>query len=397
MGSSSSKNLANATSEVANSISNSTNVSNQQISSNLQNVTFFGCDVKAEYININLFTQAFFQNKQIINAKSSSALANSVQQQALQSAISKVGSMGVGFASAVNNTNMFCSINNDVINQISQSSKQLNSNIQSFRCEDSSFVVAKGLQIGFSNNADLRNKQILKSDFVTDINNEISQTIKQKASATVEGLFGFLIGLALVIAALGYGIAKPLSSGSFKIITAAIVVIVLILLGVFAYLGNWPPFFAKPIKCAVYSNLGKPDCECINQSMLNFPVKNSPLKYIYGITSNDKSINGINQVSLFSLTIRTFSVADKEPNNAGFTIKTKQLIDEGLTQLNNDLKLFQIYYKSIPNFNINPALKTIIEQFINDTNDPKSDSFKQISLLNDPNKDTGVFVRIPCQ
>ena len=228
MGAAQSQNVANAVSTVSNDIKNLTSVNNYQQNNNQQIVDINKCLIEArqEFI-INFSSQLILRSEQITQVKNQTSLYNSVQQAVLQQAMSKIGSMGVGFATATNNTSLFCSLNNNIINSVNQGSSQFSNTVQQFACKDSVIITNK-FNISFNNVSDFYNKQILDNSSVNDVTNEITQSIKQKASATVEGLTGFLIGIALIIAALGYAIAKPLSSGSTKIIVAVILIFLII-------------------------------------------------------------------------------------------------------------------------------------------------------------------------
>ena len=115
MGGAQSQNVANAVSTVSNDIKNLTSVNNYQQNNNQQIVDINKCLIEArkEFI-INFSSQLILRSEQITQVKNQTSLYNSVQQAVLQQAMSKIGSMGVGFASAINNTSLFCSLNNNL-------------------------------------------------------------------------------------------------------------------------------------------------------------------------------------------------------------------------------------------------------------------------------------------
>ena len=213
MGAAVSSNVASAVSEVSNNITNSTSVNSEQYNEQSNYFITNKCNITLSGdFNISAIAQTAVRNKQILHVKSQTSLHTSIQQSVLQTALSKIGSLGIGFADATNSTSLFCQITNDVINSVSAYAQQFNSQTNKVVCNDST-IIAKNLNINMGTSSDFYNEQIIQNENVTNITNEISQSIVQKASATVEGLAGFLIALALVIAAFGYTIAKPLSSG----------------------------------------------------------------------------------------------------------------------------------------------------------------------------------------
>jgi len=364
MGAAQTKNIATATSNVANSVVNTTSVNSAQIDNKTQVIDFVNCIVQLDGdLDIEGKTKTAIVNHQIANVNSSTGLNNDVQQSAVQEALSKVGALGVGYAEAVNNTSMFCSITNDIVNQVSLSAKQGSTSKQKFQCNDST-IIAKNMRINFDNASEFYNSQILDNDNVADVTNSISQSIKQKASATVEGLAGFLLGLALIIAAVGYAIAKPLSSGSTKIIIAAIVVVVLLMIGSMMYIRKTPPFFAEPTVVAVNSSLKPDDCDRIlKQSMRTIHVKKAPLKYMIALPGGKNSTGIADGTDLARLIIA--GAGGKETNNSGYNMNTYtniqneiEALKKKLNLLNGsklDVELKEIIKVDIPNLLVNPT------------------------------------------
>jgi hypothetical protein len=380
MGGAQSQNVANAVSTVSNDIKNLTSVNNYQQNNNQQIVDINKCLIEArkEFI-INFSSQLILRSEQITQVKNQTSLYNSVQQSVLQQAMSKIGSMGVGFASATNNTSLFCSLNNNIINSVQQGSSQFSNTVQQFACKDSVIITDK-FNISFNNVSDFYNKQILDNSSVNDVTNEITQSITQKASATVEGLTGFLIGIALIIAALGYAIAKPLSSGSTKIIVTVILIFLIILLLAFMYIRSTPPLFAEPEDCALYSMLGNPDCdECINPSMKSFKVKAAPIKYLYALMPDNNSVSGLEKTSLFELCI--VSAAGPNPNNAGYTMNTYNVLQENINNIRSMLTTMKTDGFDKDTINI--------LNYINTNGIP--------NLLTNPSGVNGKFIQIPQQ
>ena len=378
MGAAQSQNVANAVSTVSNDIKNLTSVNNYQQNNNQQIVDINKCLIEArkEFI-INFSSQLILRSEQITQVKNQTSLYNSVQQAVLQQAMSKIGSMGVGFATAINNTSLFCSLNNNIINSVNQGSSQFSNTVQQFACKDSVIITDK-FNISFNNVSDFYNKQILDNSSVNDVTNEITQSIKQKASATVEGLTGFLIGIALIIAALGYAIAKPLSSGSTKIIVAVILIFLIILLLAFMYIRSTPPLFAEPEECALYSMLGNPECdECINPSMKSFKVKAAPIKYLYSLMPDNNSVSGLEKTSLFELCI--VSAAGPNPNNAGYNMNTYNVLQENINNITSMIEAVKTDgFDSDTNIILNYIKTNGIPNLLNNPSTDKSGNFIQI-------------------
>ena len=108
MGGAQSSNVAQATSNVATDISSSTSVNSYQLNNCVRGVNLWHCKILLQGdFNVQAMQNVYLKNSQITNVKNSSSLHNNVQQSVLQNAISKVGSMGVGFAQAINNTSLF--------------------------------------------------------------------------------------------------------------------------------------------------------------------------------------------------------------------------------------------------------------------------------------------------
>lgn len=335
MGAAVSSNVAQATSEVSNSISSSTTVNSTQLNNQRQNTRLWNCIINLSGdFNWDAIQTTDIKNQQITKVNNQSSLDNKIQQSVLQSAISKIGSLGIGFASASNSASTFCTVTNAVMYAVSQSASQFNSQSSSFDCTNST-IIARNLNIHFSTSSEFYNQQILENSSVTTITNDISQSISQKASATVEGLAGFLIGLALVIAAVGYALAKPFTTGAFKMIIAVVIVIVLIGIVISLYIKKAPPFFNEPMYCAIYSNIKPEGCEeCINPAMRTIEVKSAPIKYLFGLTDANNNPHGIaGGANLLGMAAIASSGA--LANNAGFTITGLDAINRSLQELQN--------------------------------------------------------------
>ena len=133
MGAAQSNNVSDIASSLSNTIKNSTEINSQQINTLRTNVYFNNCIIKSGgKIYFDLYSQSTLRSKQLGNVDNTNSLANTIAQEALQKAMSKIGSLGIGYANASNYCNMTSSINNDVINTITQTSSQINDNKSSF-------------------------------------------------------------------------------------------------------------------------------------------------------------------------------------------------------------------------------------------------------------------------
>ena len=371
MGASQSSNVAQATSNVANSIKNSTAVNSYQVNTNTNSVTIRNCNIKLSGdFDVAVSQDLTIQSNQIANVKSSTGLNNNIQQSVLQNAISKVGSLGVGYASAVNNTSLFCNITSNVINNVSEASTQFSQNANSFTC-DGGTIVADNMVIGFSSVQGFYNDQVLDNSNVTDITNDITQTVTQKASATVQGLSGFLMALAFVIAAFGYAIAKPLTTGPFKILMVVLIMLVIAGVAVWMYLIKAPPFFNDDITCCPSSNLGNCNDSCVDQKLDEFIVKGPPIRYYFPLTTDTSPPEGIPPgVSLTGMVISAASGI--AANNGGYTMLAYTNIQEKINELTTILNAIT----GLPQY-ITDAMKPTIP---NPLENPSDDSKKMIKI-----------------
>ena len=386
MGAAQSSNVAQATSEIANKVSDTTSVNTTQLNSQTQQINLWQCMIKlSEDFNFKAVATADLRNQQITDVNSNTNFNNSVQQSVIQEAISKVGSMGVGYAQATNNTSIFCSISNDILKTVNQSANQFNSNSQSLNCSGST-IIARNLNVNFSSSAEFFNDQMLHNTSVNNVTNDITQSVTQKASATVQGLAGFLIGIALIIAALGYGVAKPLSSGSTKIIVVFALILVLFGIGIWMYIAKAPPFFNDPLKVAVHSNIVPAGCDSIlNPKLEDVHIDKAPLRYQFALTKNNTNAGGIiEKVNLVSLA--TVASSGSGANNAGYTmiaLNTIETVRNALKPILSQLKsqtkdtdMQKILDITIPNLLVNPTgnskMISIPPQFILSSGSGKS-------------------------
>jgi hypothetical protein len=192
---------------------------------------------------------------------------------------------------------MFVNATTNIVNAMKTGSSQFSNTSQTFVC-DNSTIIAKNLKIDFSGKSNFLSDQTLDNSQVADVVNKISQTATQKASSKVEGIAGFILALAVLIAAMGYSIAKPLSSGGGKIIIIIIIIVVFISVGVGMFIRKTPPFFNDDIDCIKNSNIGGCDNDCVNYTEQSKKLDNPPLRYIYGLIPGDNSKSKANLLEI---------------------------------------------------------------------------------------------------
>jgi hypothetical protein len=332
MGAAVTKNTSNAVSKVANYVNNSTTTNTAQVNNISQNIITKNCTFLArDDIRIQAASSLMAKNDQIVESKSNTNLNNDIQQKMLQEASSTVGSMGLGYAESSNTANMTVESTSDVVNAVNTAAKQFNSTNQNFICNGSVFK-GKNIDINFSNTSNFLSKQTVGASNMTSIINKISQTAKQKATAKVEGMAGFLIALAVLVAAFGYTIAKPLTTGPFKIIIVVIIVIVLGAVGVFMYLKKTPPLFDEDQDCVPNSALNNCD-DCVNLSNRSINLKGPPLKYSYGILPKDNTNTGGNLLQMAVSASSGSNIDTGIADNGGYKIDVLEKLEEQLNSI----------------------------------------------------------------
>jgi hypothetical protein len=209
MGASQSSNVAKSIADVSNKISDETSANANQVNNISNNVSFQNCTVNGKKLQINENATNIQKSKQIATSIQNSNVQNDIQQELLQKASSTVGSLGIGYADSNNSASMFVNASTDIIQSIETTCGQLNNELNSFTCDNSTINVDDILiSLGTSNT--FLSDQTVQNQQIADISNKISQKADQTATSTVEGLTGTLIAIAIIIAALGYTITKPL-------------------------------------------------------------------------------------------------------------------------------------------------------------------------------------------
>jgi len=297
MGAAQTKNSSEIIASISNFVDNSTTVNSNAVNDVRNRVELNECKLKAGEVNIETISKSVQKNNQIVNAKQDANLNNNIQQKMLQESLSKVGSLGLGFANASNSTTVIANASNEIINAMNVSSNQYSTVHNSFNCNNST-ILAKNINIAYESYGSFLSEQTLKNDQVAAITNEISQSVDQKATAEVEGISGMIILLLIVLAVLVYVAMKPLSSGGGKIIVGVLMCFLITIVLIGMYIRGTPPFFADLDECIHNSSLGTGGSNCTDYSQRKIKLSSAPIKYLYGITPFDRSQPGANLVQM---------------------------------------------------------------------------------------------------
>lgn len=292
MGGGISRNVLNAITDVTNTIQSNTTANTQQFASCISKFNVDGCVIGKD-LNFNDVCNIGATSYQIVEKITNDNLKSFVAQDLLQKAQSEVGSLGLGYAEASNLTNAMVNSTNSISNTVQVQSNQNAQRITQFECTGS--VIRGNLNFGVQTDVNFLSTQILKLKETNDIASNISQTVTQEASATVGGIAGFLIALAVLIVAVGWVLFRPLqlALGSRIFIITLIVVIILGLL-LAAFFLEWPPFFNAPTFCVPIT--GAPgscngNTECVDVQIRTITTETPPTRYAFDIIgSGDTSI-----------------------------------------------------------------------------------------------------------
>jgi hypothetical protein len=392
MGASVSRNTAEAMASVTNTVDNSTTVTNNNITTQANEINLNQCfvDVKNS-INVQQYAEQLAKNKQITQGMSNTDLKNDIQQKMMQEAMSSVGSMGIGFADASNSASMFASATSTVTNTVADTATNIANSKNQINCNDS-VIRAGNIDINQGLSNEYSNDQVAKSDNVTKIATTISQTAQQKATAKVAGLAGFLIALAILIVAMGWSfseVAESVPGVKAIVLIVAFFVFVAILLILYVY--KVPPLFNDPLQCSPnfsYST-GKNECSssCVNVSKQDVLLDHTPMKYIFSIVEDPPSNSGTTG-SLFKMIVSSQSSTDDLQNNQGYTASNATKINDNFKNFLNSLGKNIVDPESVPDIlNIatiatNKYMK-IPDQFMKAGDNGKSCTPQSIQIASD--------------
>lgn len=339
MGAAQSSNVAEAVTNVSNYVSNSTTANTTQADQVKQAIIFDNCTLRIKG-NMSAEESANLaqSNTQIISSLNNTSLNNNIQQQMLQQATSKVGTMGVGYASASNSASEFVNDTNQVVNAMSAGANQYGSKDQSFTCVRSDIEVDGNFDINFSSNSDFLSTQTLRQQNTADIVNDVSQSITQKASATVEGIGALLMIIAIIIGIIIYGATRVVDSGPVKIAVGIIAMILIAVLSAGMYIRGTPPFFNSDNECVNGSSMGGCEAECVNMTTRTLYLDHPPLKYNYSVTTGGTSETKGNLVQMFISSVASAgSIDGTSGNNGGYTADIYNTIGSIINNVDQDI------------------------------------------------------------
>lgn len=338
MGAATSSNASEAVTNVTTNILQDTTANVSQITDNKANVNLNRCNIiGSEDVVIQSIAQQQVENNQIASSNQNADVTNDISQSVMQEASSTVGSLGVGFANASNSASLLVNSSTTIRNSIRSEANQSASNLASIDCNNST-IIGRNINISSLADSNVLTTQVTTGEQVASVINKVSQTASQKATSSVEGMASGLIALAILIAAIGYAFAKPLSSGAVKIVIVVIIILAIIGMISFMYVRKTPPFFNDLRDCSPISLLGGCDldtCGDIKESSQN--LETAPIKYLHGLISGDD-----NDPKAFLLDMVINGGIGDERENGGYNVERynnlKQELDDLWGKL-TDLKL----------------------------------------------------------
>ena len=222
MGGAQSTNVTNVATNIGNTIQNSTTI-NEEIINNIQNtITFAHCDMHSTngHFAATIYATTKLRQAQVTHVNGKANLANNIAQSAIQSATSKVGSLGIGYSSASNAVNMLCNVTNNVIQKLEDQEDMVNQSSNNITCNDTTIDVRGDITFSIDDATDITQHMVTSNKQIADISNTVSQSVKQTASSTVEGIGGALIGIAILIIAIGWSFKEVVTAEtSVKVFT----------------------------------------------------------------------------------------------------------------------------------------------------------------------------------
>lgn len=350
MGASHSSNVANAISDVTNYVTNSTVAGTQQVQEITQKITLDNCTIKASgNVTIAESANTGAVNTQIVKAINNNSLLNNIAQKMMQSAKSKVGTLGIGYADANNTTNETVDTTNQVINAMKTSAEQFSNTSQNETCINSTIEAAN---VAFTTNSASQylSEQTLDQNNITDIVNQIQQTADQKATATVEGLGMLAFLLIIAFAVIVWALTKPLDTKAAKSVVGIGMVALTVILVSLAYIKNLPPLFAEPSNCINGSNMGCSK-ECVNKSSQSIRLNAPPLKYKYDLIPGGHGTSNLLQMAIAAN-------AGDNPKNGGYTIQTMNNTSSVVTMMNAKVQSESLDLTALPELLYNPSSTT---------------------------------------
>ena len=291
MGAAISSNVVSAVSQVTNDIQTLTSASSDQNQTCQSTYNLDECIIRGGF-DATETCNIVATSSNIISQVANNNLNNQISQKLLQEAQSTVGALGLGFAEANNTANAFVGSTNNIVNSVSSSANQNSQSIKTFNCRGGT-IIDGGVKLNTTSDANFLSQQVLQNNATNQVVNNISQDITQKATATVEGLTGMLLALAVLIVAIGWVLFRPLQLAlSNKIVVILIVVLIILSLLLAAFLLKWPPFFNPPTDCiATTAAIGKcaGSTTCVDATPKTIQIPNPPIRYSYNIIGQGDS------------------------------------------------------------------------------------------------------------
>lgn len=278
MGQANTKNTVDALAEIANKAVTDNAQKNKQQSSCSASVNLENCQITGELQVKNLCSVTDF-SKMIQTANTNTNVSNDIAQKLAQQATSSLGFGGIGVADANNSASVTATATSnikDVTKNLSEQAVQATANLT---CENS--LIEGNVDVENILNGNFISNQFQNSTAIQDISNKISQSVTQTATAKVTGIAGALIALAILIIAIGYSFAKPITAAvSSKYIMVPIVLVIFGIILIIMYLHKSPPFFNDIPDCAYNKTIANNcDSDCINCATKTIDLNYIPLKY----------------------------------------------------------------------------------------------------------------------
>lgn len=380
MGGAQSTNVTNVATNIGNTIQNSTSI-NEELINNIQNsINFYNCDMKSTngHFAATIWATTTLRQSQVTHVNGQANLANSIAQSAIQSATSKVGSLGIGYSDASNAVSMLCNVTNAVYNEVKTQEDVVNNTSNNITCNDTTIDVRGNITFSIDDATDITQHMVTVNKQIGVISNTVAQSVKQTASATVEGIGGALIGIAILIIAIGWSF-KEVVTAETSFLKPLITVGVALLIGFIVFLAwynSWGPFFNKLTPCSNATTIGNgsnitgaglgeqpvPCTECLitDKKPQVSQTNSAPLKYAYPVVNKEDIDNA--KVSDWKLTIAIntaispaclFDIAAMSGatnvitgspgsfNNNGFTIESLLQTNSVLSDFNTKLSAFK--------------------------------------------------------
>ena len=224
--------------------------------------------------------------------------------------------------------------------------------LNNFECNNST-IIAKNLDIGFKNSTNFLSDQTVKNDQTATIINKITQTVCQTATATVEGMGGFIIGLLLIAAVFIYGLGAPLSTPAGKIAICGCLCLGIVVIILLQYLHSTPPFFSRPKLCINNSAMGIGSHECsIDGTVSEIQLDSPPLKYTFPLLPGG-SPNTIGNLLQLAIAKGCGQSGLGMTENGGYTIKNMYYLQTILDKYKTYADALKI--PRLPNLLVDPG------------------------------------------